>query len=126
MTSRYERMHDGMHKIHADDGSVWHVFNALDGGDPHDHPWSFTSEVHYGGYVEAVYDPDTGETVELTRSEGDVFRVDATHVHKIIHLPRGLCITQIRPEQHVQTPGFWRWEGGMAFRRDWNGDWVEQ
>ena len=123
----HEMMHPGMHKIHGMDGSVWHVFfgNCPDVGHPHDHPWTFRSEIIFGGYVEEVYDPATGARQVFHRRPGDSFMVPATKVHKIIDYPEGNALTRIWPEEGEQKWGFWRWENGFPERRDFDGDWQK-
>lgn len=119
-----ERMNGAMLKLHvrgAGKAMVLHVFTGHDHGDPHDHgQWGFTSTVLDGGYVEEVFSPDgTSRTVE--HRAGDRFRVEADHIHRIVALPTGMCVTLIEPDPHTgKDSGFYQWRDGAAFYRPWH------
>lgn len=127
MATWYEMMHAGMHKIHGMDGTVWHIFfgNKPDLGDPHDHPWPFRSEIIFGGYVEEVFDPQTGARQVFHRKVGHVFDVGVDTIHKIVDFPEGHAITRIWPGNFVRPSGFWRWAEGKSYRRPHDADWAE-
>lgn len=119
-----ERMNGGMLKLHiggADKPMVVHVFTQPDHGDPHDHrQWGFWSTVLDGSYVEEQFSLDgTSRTVE--HRTGDRFRVEPDHIHRIIALPTGMCVTLIEPDPHTgQDSGFYRFEGGRTLHRPWH------
>lgn len=122
-----EVMSDGFSKWHLRDGLVLHRFTAPDDGEPHDHPWAFTTQILSGGYVEEVYSlmPEGGWTMSLHyRWPGETHRVEAQTIHRIVSLPEGECWTLIRPEAWEQQPGFWRLRHGVAERRVWNEGWA--
>lgn len=127
MTVTYERMADFFHKLHLGDGTVLHVFTDADRGDPHDHPWTFTSEVLAGGYVEEVYDVETGMVRIIERRAGDgPFVVPFYKVHRIVKLLEPVTITRIRPGAFKQQPGFWQFRPEGSFRRQHDSaEWVK-
>lgn len=103
--------------------AVIHRFKDIDQGDAHDHSFSFTSTILYGGYIEEVsFMNETGLWCFKTihRKPGDTFRVEATCIHKIIELPHGECYTIILPEAKVRETHFWRFDGYSASCRVWN------
>lgn len=125
MTVTYEKMADFFHKLHLGDGSVLHVFTDHDHGDPHDHPWDFDSEVLIGGYVEEIFDPETGEVEVVERLPGQPFYVPFHRVHRIVALLEPVTVTLIWPGPHIQQPGFWQFRDGGAFRRQHDStEWV--
>jgi len=77
-------------KCHLDDGRVLHRFRLEEPhADPHDHPWSFETEILEGGYVEEVFQvrPDgTWHSERLHRLVGQSYRVNAAHIHRIVEL----------------------------------------
>lgn len=121
---RIERMNDHFVKLHLGDGRVAHWFTGADGpdADPHDHPWSFTSTVLEGGYVEQVFDlTRPGDPPqEIERRPGDTFHNEAGTIHRIIRLLERECWTVIRPGPWERKPGFYRFEDGLALRRAWD------
>lgn len=123
---RNERMSDVFDKFHLDGipgTPVIHRFSDIDRGDPHDHPWGFTSFVLAGGYVEEGFDRRDGSITCQRRYPGNAFFIDANHIHRIIDLPEGECWTIITPGPWVQEPGFWQFREDGAYRRPWNGEW---
>lgn len=122
-----ERMSDEFLKTHVKGlpfDAVIHQFSAPDKGLlPHDHPYSFTSHVLHGGYVERVYliDGGGGWRSELVhRPPGSVHFVLATHIHEIIELPKGDCHTLIIPGKKVRESRFWLFEENQIRSRAWN------
>ena len=120
--TRVERMSRAFVKYHLDDGRVLHRFTHEEPhADPHDHPWSFETEVLAGGYVEEVFhlDADGGWRSELVhRDAGSVHHIPAAHRHRIVALPQRECWTLVRagpPEREVH---FWRFGDGVQ-RRHW-------
>ena len=90
-----ERMSRAFTKYHLDDGRALHRFKMEEPhATPHDHPWSFDTEILDGGYVEEVFhlDPNGGWHSELVhRIPGETYHVDAAHIHRIVELPTGEC-----------------------------------
>ncbi len=106
---------------------VVHNFTDIDRGDPHDHPFSFTTHILKGGYTEEIYHlltrPLHGkywlkEIVE--RLPGTSHLVSANCIHKIIDLPTGECWTVIIPYEKVQEPAFYRFNENSIERRYWH------
>lgn len=103
---------------------VFHRLTAPDMGDPHDHPMSFTSHVLTGGYVEEVYAAD-GSIERIERLPGTAHHVEAAHIHRIVGLPAGECITLCLYGPHERETRFWRWDAGGAWSRQWDSmEWV--
>ena len=123
---RYEQMSDIFHKMHLGDTSAVHFFSGPDLGDPHDHPWNFTSEVLVGGYIEEVFDPMTGQSFTVEHREGQKFYVPYQRIHRIVELLAPVVITRVWAEHPVNNPAFWKWEGGVAYKRHGYGDWMRQ
>lgn len=120
---RYERMAPHMLKIHVPanhPAGVLHLFTAPDFGPHHDHPWHFRSTIIHGGYDEERMYPD-GRCEIIQRRPGDVFEVSPEHVHRIVHLPEGECLTFIEVlGPKVQEPGFFEWQDGRMWSRLWH------
>ncbi|HXG85966.1 MAG TPA: hypothetical protein VNI84_18235 [Pyrinomonadaceae bacterium] len=103
-------------------GAVIHHFTAQDTGSPHDHPFSFTSHILSGGYIEKVFhvDEDGKWTSEwIDRKPGTVHTVEATHIHQITDLPEGECYTLIIPKEKVREPRFWKFDENGSQSRAW-------
>lgn len=103
-----ENMGDHFRKLHLQPGAservTLHHFTAPDSGDPHDHPYDFTTLVLSGGYVEEVWEPvlpdGWGGSVEWNkklffRAPGTSHRVASAAVHRIVSLPAGECVTAV-------------------------------
>ena len=120
---RVERMSPAFTKYHLDDGRALHLFRRGEPhADPHDHPWSFETEILAGGYVEEVFrvSPDGGWRSELVeRSPGTLHQVPAEHIHRIIELPQRECWTVVRAGPNVRGTRFWRF-GDDVRSRAWN------
>ena len=101
--------------------AAFHSFSDIDHGDPHDHPWAFTSFIVAGGYVEEVFDRD-GTSHFVEHLPGESFRVEANHIHRVVALPRGECTTIAIPGPEVQKSGFYQFRADGAYRRDHDGD----
>lgn len=123
---RHERMAPHMLKVHVPPGAaggVLHLFTAPDHGPHHDHPWPFRSTVIHGGYDEELLHQD-GRCEIVQRRPGDCFEIAPDHVHRIVHLPEGECLTFIEVlGPKVQEPGFFEMRDGVMWTRRWNGDW---
>ncbi len=98
---------------------VLHRFTGPDTGDPHDHPFDCESLIIFGGYIELVFDRDTGRADLNIRRPGDVVQIKATTIHRITGLPDGVAITAYKPGPKVQEPGFWQWRDGKPWHRFW-------
>lgn len=118
----YERMNEVFEKWHIIglpfDASFNH-FSGLETGDPHSHPFSFTSHVLSGGYVERIFNLD-GTYKDIVRAPGDTFTNSAEHIHLIIALPQGKCWTLMRPNPHTQSTRFYQFRDGAVVSRDWS------
>lgn len=118
-----ERMSRAFTKYHLDDGRVLHRFRAEEPhANPHDHPWSFDTEILDGGYVDEVFRFDEGggwHSELVHRIPGESYRVDATHIHRIVELPTGECWTIVRAGPHERETRFWRFGDGIQSRA-WN------
>lgn len=113
-------------KYHLSDGRVLHHFTREEPhADPHDHPWSFETEILDSGYVEEVFHvfPDGGWRSELVdRAPWTVHHIGAEHIHRIVGLPRGEGWTLVRAGPHERVTRFWRFGDGVQSRA-WNGRW---
>ena len=105
---------------------ILHRFYYPDEGDPHDHPFDIATVILEGGYVEELYEPETGTFVYETHNPGDKFLIPTNKIHRIINLPNGPCLTATIYGPKTQEAGFWKWDQGKAYRRNWNGEWREQ
>ena len=101
--------------------AVIHTFTGIDKGDPHDHPYEFQSTILSGWYIEEYYSPHK-PSISWTRCrvKGEKFTVSYNHIHKIIDISPNGCNTIILPQDKIQEPGFWKFENGKAYRRQWN------
>ncbi len=112
-------------KYHLSNGQVVHQFSAIDTGHHHDHPFSFTSTILWGGYVEEMcYLRADGRVAKrsVERRVGESHKVDADTVHLITALPKGECWTLITPGNWVQEPGFYTFDEQGIHHRYWNQD----
>ncbi len=102
--------------------AVLHRFTAPDKGDPHDHPFGFTSFILKGSYVERDYQIMDGKCYVgyVHHKEGSVHRVEAKDIHQIVELPEGECWTLIIPEKWEREPGFYKFTNEGVFYRQWN------
>jgi len=120
---RVERMSRAFTKYHLDDGRALHRFRMGEPhADPHDHPWSFETEILAGGYVEEVFHhaPHGGWHSELVhRTPGTVHQVQAEHIHRIIELPERECWTVVRAGLNARETRFWRF-GADVRSRAWH------
>jgi hypothetical protein len=123
MDIRHERMSNEFEKFHLGDGRVLHHFTDVDRGGPHDHPWSFTSHVLSGGYVERVYthNSEGWTSEEIHRRPGDTFSIAAEHIHEIVHLPEGQCWTIVSAGPNERETRFWQF-GEQVKSRPWHQD----
>lgn len=126
---RVERMSEHFTKHHLDGfpfPAVIHHFTAPDRGDPHDHPWGFTSTIIKGWYVEEIFDLN-GHSFQLKRYEHESFRIDAKHIHRIVDLSPGGCWTLVLPDPVAERKsGFYQFRDGRTFHRFWDGEFTEQ
>jgi len=123
-------LNDHFAVIDREDHGRYHIFSAADGphADPHDHAeWGFWSEVKLGGYVEDVFDMDgTGWCGRITRKQGDRFRVEAGHIHRIVELLGDVCVTHVAPDVHTGAPHAWAYQfrpDGRYRRPVFGGEW---
>lgn len=102
--------------------AVLHHFTDIDRGDPHDHPFAFTSHILHGWYREDLFylDQDTYGFETEKRSAGSSHRVKANTIHRITALSPGGCYTLITPEKWEKEPNFYRFQDGIAYVRQWN------
>jgi len=122
MEIRNEKMSDEFEKHHIEGlpfSAVIHHFTAPDKAGAHDHPFGFTTHILKGSYVERRYSKE-GRYVDLHRKQGSSHNVDSTTIHEIIALPDGDCYTIITPGQWEREPGFWKFENGKAYFKQWN------
>lgn len=126
----HERMSGAMMKFHLGRGEtgnylVLHRFSAADTGPHHSHSFDCRSYILHGGYQEEVLHPD-GRIELRDHRPGDVVEIPHDHVHRIVSLPEGEAITLyevLGPK--VQEPGFFRFEDGRMFYRQWDAaDWA--
>lgn len=118
-----ERMSRAFTKYHLDDGRALHRFSAEEpDGDPHDHPWSFHTEILDGGYVEQVFhiaNDGNWRSEFVSRDPGTVHQVHATHIHRIVALPQRVCWTLVSAGAPERETRFWRFDETISSRR-WN------
>ena len=119
MEIREERMAPHLLKVHLGGRGVVHYMTAPDHGDPHDHPWPFVSTILTGGYIEEVFAHD-GTSELVHRRPGDRFTIGAGHIHRIVELPEGECLTFIIPGEAERKPGFYQWRDGVMWSRRWD------
>lgn len=104
--------------------AMHHMRAADPDGDYHDHPFSMTSFVLFGSYIEDVLDVETGETQRRWHGRNDTwaipefgfpasdsFLIGADHVHRIVELPEGECWT-------ITLPHAWEQEWSLYQKRD--------
>ncbi len=120
---RFERMSPAFTKYHLSDGRALHRFRREEpNGTPHDHPWSFETEILDGGYVEEVFTvaADGSWSFErVSRLPGAKYSVNAAHIHRIVELPTGECWTLVRAGPHERETRFWRF-GDDVRSRAWH------
>lgn len=122
ITINKERMAEFFCKYHIEGlpiSAVIHHFADVDCGDPHSHPWPFTSFILYGGYVERVFQLD-GSNELVHRKAGDSFQISADHIHRIEQLPEGECYSLVLPGPHEQTSGFYQFRDDGTWFRFWH------
>ena len=118
-----ERMNDRFAKLHLAVGRfaiTLHHFTGPDIGDPHDHPYPFTTTILAGGYVEEVFHLDAGgwRSELVHRNPGSVHHIPADHRHRIVELPQRECWTLVSAGPHEREVHFWRFGDGVM-RRHW-------
>lgn len=120
--TRVERMSRAFTKYHLDDGRALHRFRMGEPhADPHDHPWSFETEILAGGYVEEVFHmtPDGWHSELVHRLPGTIHQIPAEHIHRIVELPQCECWTVVRAGPNERGTRFWRF-GDDISSRAWN------
>jgi hypothetical protein len=121
---RIEEMGPHFTKFFLPDWRVVHRFTAPDHA-IHDHPWSFTSTILRGGYVEMVFSPE-GVPTTHHRRPGETHHVPADTIHSITGLPDGECWTLIEPGHWERHTRFYRHtETGEFVSRLWNENWND-
>lgn len=123
-----ERMSRAFTKYHLADGRALHRFRLEEPhATPHDHPWPFETTILAGGYVEEVFHvaaDGTWRSEHIHRLPGQTYRIEATHIHRIVGLPDGECWTLVRAGPHERSTRFWRF-GDVVQSRAWNRrNWV--
>lgn len=128
-----EEMGPHFTKYHLPDGRVFHRFTADDGGAIHDHPWSFTTEILRGGYVEEIWTHGPSQYHAGNqwyrdthyRRQGEIRHVPATTIHTITSLIGDECWTLVTPEPWQRHTRFYRHdpETGIFVSRRWDEDW---
>ncbi len=120
MRTYVNRMSPNMLKIHVigNDGEevMLHVFTGGVDDEYHDHPWPFESTIHDGGYTEEVINPDKSLS-HIERRPGDTFQIEAAHIHRLVHLPTGMCVTEVKPGPPAQQWAHYRLHFGNLERR---------
>ena len=123
MNLNHEPMSPIFDKFHVEGlprSAVFHRFAAPDSGPAHDHPFSITSFIVYGGYEEEVFDKLTGKSQLVSHYEGDSFSFPATHVHRITRLFTREVWTLILPGEWEQKSGFWEFREDGSYYRAWD------
>jgi hypothetical protein len=122
---RIEVMSPAFRKIHLGDGRALHHFTAGDEGDEfHDHPWSFTSEVLVGGYLEdVVLELDPFTVMQHRRDAGRMYWVRSRHIHRITRLLDDDCWTLVTAGPVERDVRFYRHRDGQVQSRRWNEAW---
>jgi len=127
MKFREEKMNEVFTKHHIEGlpfDAVIHHFSEKDKNEHiHDHPFSFTSHVLHGSYIERVwYILETGEYEykDFHRKQGTSHFVHADLIHEIIDLPEGECYTLITPNKWERETYFWKFEDGKVYNRKWD------
>lgn len=104
--------------------AVIHQFSQKDQNEHvHDHPFSFTTHILKGSYIERVYEIFEDGTYNSSvhhRLEGTSHFVPADTIHEILELPEGECFTIIRPNAWERETHFYRFEDGIIYKRRWN------
>lgn len=121
----FERMSEALCKWHLGKGStgnymVLHKFSGPDTGPFHDHQFPCRSYILHGGYDEEVLHRD-GRVEVREHRPGDVVSIPTDHVHRIVHLPEGECLTLyevLGPKE--QENNFFEWRGGQMWSRKWH------
>lgn len=121
MSPAFEKWH--IRGIGADNKAI-HKFTAPDTGYAHNHPFSFTTHILEGSYVEEVYYYDTFTKQykhrTVWRHEGTSHKVFHDTIHRIIRLPQGSCTTICTYGEWKEGSGFYKFEDGKAYYKDWN------
>jgi hypothetical protein len=85
-----------------------HVIHQVDRGDPHDHPWDFTSHLLRGAYVEET--PDG----HVPHEEGSIYAKRAEDRHLIVSLA-GPVVTLVTTGLVRRDWGFWTPTGWLVW-----------
>ena len=125
---RTERMSGQFIKLHFEVGMhpvTLHHFTGPDAGDPHDHPYAFTTTILAGGYIEEVWRHGKGgwSSRLVHREPGSSHRVGARRIHRIVELPQGECVTSVvwhSDDVRRRQPRFWRYRNGVMWSRRWD------
>lgn len=129
-----ERMSDQFTKLHLQVGKfpiTLHHFTGPDVGDPHDHPFAFTTTILKGCYLEEIWSKRANGVWfrrQVGRQEGTTHRVAQRCIHRIIALPMGECVTAVRWHDKWlprREPRFYRLVEGVMQSRQWDEKWPE-
>lgn len=104
---------------------IHHILRSDDDRHLHDHPWSSTSIVLIGGYLEVMptdphqepaADEKPGGTVAVWRSPGDVVHRDATSRHRLIIPANTTAWSLFLMGDYEQGWGFYTPNGKVPWR----------
>ncbi|MET0365169.1 MAG: hypothetical protein ABW169_11005 [Sphingobium sp.] len=130
MTPALEMMSPTFTKWHLGNGAAIHRFTGTD-TEFHDHPWGFSSTILAGGYTEEVIvrsDDGRHHIERYDRVPGETFRIEARHIHRIVHLRDGACWTLVQADNagvHIRQTRFWRFTPAGLQSRLWSEGWAQ-
>lgn len=116
--------------VDLSDHGRYHILTGEDHGDPHDHrEWGFTTRIVAGGYVEEVFDLKNPQDVQvIVRAQGDMFRVEPDHIHRIIRHLDGVTVTHVAPDVNTGNGPAHAYQfrpEGVFSRPVFGGEWME-
>ena len=125
---RKEQMNGVFTKHHIEGlpfSAVIHHFSEKDQNEHiHDHPFSFTTHILKGSYIERIYEIDSDNKTwyvrEVHRRQGESHFVPANLIHEIIELPEQECYTLITPQEWEKDVYFYKFESNQILRRRWD------
>ena len=125
VTVETEKMSDIFMKYHLGNlpfAAVIHEFKEAEPLDAlaHNHPFSFTTFIMHGWYVERIWyrqNPNTKwRYYDVKREEGRAYTVDASRIHQIIDMSKGGCYTMMIPQGEKTDWGFYEMPEGKYFK----------
>ena len=126
LTSRTEVMRPGFVKYHLDglpfDAVLHHITSPDAEGFFHDHPFSLTTHILAGSYVEERqrFWRMGSEFRLFTHATGTAHFIPAERVHRIASLLYDDCWSLILPGPWERETRFWRFDDECAWSRQWN------